>query len=180
VTFIELGDQIRPEISQLLESLRPARCALLSGDGKEAVQQVAQKLNFTSWKAECTPLDKREWILAQRSKGEIVCMVGDGINDAPALTAAHVGVSVLSATDMSIQVSDLLLTTDNLTVLAKIRALACKGRRIVSQNLFWAFAYNVVGIFLAALGVLHPLFAAAAMVVSSLMVVFNALRLRKK
>jgi P-type E1-E2 ATPase len=124
-------------------------------------------------------LAKREAIEALRTKGDIVCMVGDGINDAPALTAAHVGISVLSATDISIQVSDLLLTTDRIEVIAKIRALACKGRRVIYQNLFWAFFYNVIGIGLAAMGMLTPIFAATAMVLSSFMVLFNARRLTR-
>ena len=108
-------------------------------------------------------------------------MLGDGINDALALTGAHVGISVVSATDISIQVSDILLTTDRLEVISQMRSLAQKGRKIIAQNLFWAFFYNIVGIGLAATGLLSPIFAAFAMVISSLIVLFNAsLRLKTK
>ena len=118
-------------------------------------------------------------LLQEQAKGEIICMVGDGINDAPALTPAHIGISVVTAADISIHVSDLLLTTDSLALIPEMRAFAGNGRRIVSQNLFWAFFYNGVGIGFAAVGALSPLFAAGAMVASSLIVTLNAQRLNQ-
>jgi len=176
---IQLGDQVRSEVKTVLEKLKPAKSLLLSGDHERIVASVAQECGFHDWKAECHPLEKKEMIDQLKENGELVSMIGDGINDAPALTTADVGISVVSATDITIQVSDILLTTDRLEVLPKLRTLAIKGQRIVKQNLFWAFFYNGIGVGFAAFGKLSPLFAALAMVTSSLMVLFNAKRIDK-
>lgn len=172
-----LGDSLKSDASKTIQALWPVKTILLSGDSEESVKGVADACGFTSYQASCNPLQKRLAIDLLREKGETVCMLGDGINDAPALTGAHVSISVVNATDISIQVSDLLLTTTRLDVILKIRSLALKGQKIISQNLFWAFFYNVIGIGLAAYGVLTPLFAAFAMIMSSLMVIFNAKRI---
>lgn len=177
IADICLGDCIRQEINEVIHSLKPSKTILLSGDTEAPVAAVAKACRFDEWHASYTPLQKRDFIESLRLKGETVCMIGDGINDAPALTASHIGISVVSATDMSIQVSDILLTTENLKVIPKLRALANKGRKIVKQNLFWAFFYNVIGIFLAAFGILSPIFAAFAMSISSVTVLFNATRI---
>jgi heavy metal translocating P-type ATPase len=176
---ITLGDRIRLGVPEMIAAMRleSVRTVLLSGDSEVPVAAVAHRSGFDEWHSGCTPLEKREYIEEQKAKGEIVCMVGDGINDAPALTMAHVGVSIVSATDISIQVSDLLLTTDRIGILTPIRALSCKGQTIVRQNLFWAFFYNVIGIGMAMMGVLTPVFAAIAMSLSSLCVLFNAKRI---
>lgn len=177
ISTIFLGDQIREEAEEVLKALKPAKRILLSGDGQSVVEQVAAICHFDEWKWRQTPLEKREVIENLRKEGEIVAMIGDGINDAPSLTGAHVGISVVTASDLSIQVSDILLTTDHLGVLPKIRAIAKKGSHVIKQNLFWAFFYNVIGIGLAVSGYLNPIFSAAAMVLSSLMVLFNARRI---
>lgn len=173
---LSLSDKVRKEMKELLISLKPVPAILLSGDAEAVVQSVAKLCGFDEWHALRSPLEKREFIDTKRKEGKVVCMIGDGINDAPALTAANVGISVVSATDMSIQVSDILLTTDKLSTLLKIRQLAKKGEKIIRQNLFWAFFYNVIGIFLAMFGWLSPIFAAFAMSVSSITVLFNAQR----
>lgn len=178
LTTLKLGDNIRENAREVLESLKPAKTVLLSGDSEPVVAKIAKHCGFDAWLSGCSPMDKREFVEECKRKGETVSMLGDGINDAPALTIAHVGISVVNATDMSIQVSDILLTTDNLTTIPKIRVVARKGQRIVRQNLFWAFFYNVIGIFLAVIGILSPIFAAFAMSVSSVTVLFNARRIR--
>lgn len=173
-----LGDQIRSEVPALLKALSPARCYLLSGDQANTVETVARSCGFEHWFSECTPADKQRKVKEWRQQDEVVAMLGDGINDAPALAEANIGISVISATDLSIQASDILMTTDHLQVLGQMRQLADKGRRIISQNLFWAFFYNIIGIALAMLGLLTPLFAAFAMMASSLIVTLNAQRLK--
>lgn len=177
---LHLGDRIRPEALQLLKLLRDKETWLLSGDSEETVKEVAVRCGFKRGQGGCHPLEKRNQIDLLRQKGEIVLMCGDGVNDAPAITAAHVGIAPLVATDMSIQVSDILLTTDRLSVIACMQGLAKKGRRIVKENLFWAFIYNILGIGLAVHGSLSPIFAASAMVLSSLIVLFNTQKLKSK
>lgn len=177
LTMLILGDRIREGAQEMVQSLSSCKTILLSGDAPSSVAAVAKACGFNEWQAGCNPLYKREVVESFRRQGHVVCMFGDGINDAPALAAANVGISVVSATDISIQVSDLLLTTDRLQVISKMRAIAHKGYAIVRQNLFWAFFYNVMGIALAVFGWMSPIFAAFAMVASSLMVLFNAKRI---
>lgn len=176
ITTLVLADRLRPDASATIAKLKPA--ILLSGDSITPVKKIAEQCAFDSWYSSCTPLQKREVIEELRHAGKIVCMLGDGINDALALTRAHIGISVLNAADISVQVSDILLTNNQLSFLPKIRSLARFGRKIMHQNLFWAFFYNIVGMGLAFFGLLSPIFAAFAMVVSSLMVLGNAKRLR--
>lgn len=175
---IRLGDTIREEIHDTLANLDGVWKVLLSGDHELAVQEVASVCSFDSFAWERTPDEKMKFVQNIAEKGHIVAVVGDGINDAPALTAAHVGISVVSASDISIQVSDILLTTPKLSIIPKMRSLAKFSRDIVNQNLFWAFFYNVAGVGLAVAGWLSPLYAAAAMVASSLMVILNARRIQ--
>ncbi len=173
---IHLGDRIQPEVQTLIQSLKGIKTLLVSGDSSLAVEAVARLCGFQKWFAEYHPLQKRELIEKLKKQGEIVMMIGDGINDAPALAASHVGVAVMSATDISIQVSDILLTTNRLQILQKMYRLAKKGHKIIKQNLFWAFFYNCIGLGLAVYGSLTPLFAAFAMVMSSLLVLINSKR----
>lgn len=178
-----LGDSIREEVSEVLKLLQKGRAKtqvkmiLLSGDAQATVAAVAKGSGFQEYFAGVNPLQKRDFVEALRNQGEVVCMIGDGINDAPALTAAQIGISVVSATDISIQVSDILLTTEHLKVLPKMLKLVMRGQRILKQNLFWAFFYNGIGIGLAIYGLLSPIFAAFAMSISSLIVLFNSKRI---
>ena len=179
LTTLRLGDELRPGAEKLLSGLGISNTYLVSGDSAACVASVAKRCGFSHWMAQQSPLEKRALVENFRQQGTIVGMVGDGVNDAPALTCAHVGISTVSATDVSMQVSDLLLTTDRLEVLPKIRQLARKGRSIIIQNLAWSFSYNIVGIGLALWGVLTPLYSAIAMILSSLTVLFNAFRLNR-
>jgi P-type E1-E2 ATPase len=177
LAVIVLGDQLRAGIQEFIRLLSPIKTFLVSGDGEIAVAKVAAACQIQQWKSGYDPLQKKTLVDNLREKGEIIAMLGDGMNDAPALTAAHIGIAVVSASDVSIQVSDLLLTTNRFEVLSLLRQTAVKGRKIIKQNLFWAFFYNCVGLGVAALGLLTPLFAAFAMVMSSLIVLLNAQRI---
>jgi heavy metal translocating P-type ATPase len=177
ISCICLGDTIKKEIHALLQALKPLKRILLSGDHDAAVIRVAERLEFDAWHGGHTPQEKQDFIKQLKDNGFMIAMVGDGINDAPSLAKADVGISVMTATDISIQVSDLLMTTPSLKILPELITLSRKGQKLIHQNLFWAFSYNVVGIGLAVFGILTPLFASFAMVLSSLIVLFNAKRL---
>lgn len=179
ITAIHLGDRLKPGIQEFIQLLYPTKTLLVSGDAEAPVAKVAAACGISAWKSGYHPLQKKELIDRLRKEGEIIAMLGDGMNDAPALTASHIGIAVVSASDISIQVSDLLLTTNNFQSLSLLRQIAVKGRKIIQQNLFWAFFYNCVGLGLAAVGLLTPLFAACAMVMSSFIVLINAQRLSK-
>ncbi len=178
ISQIHLGDTIREEAFDAVVGLDDTWTVLLSGDQEATVSEIAAACQFKSYAWERTPAQKMEYVQKVIEKGHVVAMVGDGINDAPALTAAQIGISVVTASDLSIQVSDILLTTPNLTVIPKMREMGSLARQVVNQNLFWAFFYNGVGIAIAAAGLLTPLYAAVAMVLSSLMVVGNAQRIK--
>ncbi len=168
---IHFGDRIRERLPQV-------EGVILSGDSHALVGSLAHHCGFRWGKGGLDPLQKREEILALKKEGRSVVMVGDGVNDAPAMAAADLGISVVSATDLAVEVSDILLTTEHLDALPHLCTLTRSCRSIIYQNLFWAFFYNSVGILLACMGLLNPLFAAIAMAASSLCVTLNSLRLR--
>jgi len=174
IAKIHLGDRIRPKLPELIDDLPPSY--LVSGDHPRTVEFVARACRFADFRAGAHPLEKGEFVRQARERGEVVCFVGDGLNDAPAIAGANIGISVKSAADMSIQSSDILLTTDNLRVIQKVRQRAAFARSLSRQNLAWAFGYNSVGVGLAMAGLLTPIFAASAMVVSSLFVILNSQR----
>lgn len=177
LSVIFLGDVLKKGIKELIYSLKPAKTVLLSGDIESTVSYTAKQCGFDSHYSSCSPLKKKDFIEELKKEGHVVCMVGDGINDAPSLASAHVAISAKAAADVSIQVSDFLLMQDDLKKLLKMRKLGVFAARILKQNLFWAFFYNMVGIALAAYGILSPIFAAFAMMISSLIVFCNARRL---
>jgi Cu+-exporting ATPase len=179
--IIAVGDTVRPTAKAAIDRLRTLgiRTIMLSGDNRRAAQAVAASLGLDGVEAELLPQDKLAAIAKLRATGQAVAMVGDGVNDAPALAAADLGIAMGSGTAAAMQAAGVtLMRADPLLVADAIgisRATVAKIR----QNLFWAFAYNVVGIPLAAAGLLSPVIAGAAMALSSVSVVTNALRLRR-
>lgn len=174
-----LGDELKSSVKEVITALKPAKTILLSGDIETTVSYVAKICNFDAYYFGYSPLKKKDLIEELKTNGHIVCMIGDGINDAPSLASAHIAVSVKVASDVSIQVSDFLLMDDDFKKILKMRELGFLGKKILKQNLFWAFFYNVLGVFLAICGFLSPIFAAFAMMVSSLIVFLNARRLMR-
>jgi heavy metal translocating P-type ATPase len=156
------------------------RVVLLSGDARGTVSSVASRTGIPECVADALPGAKVGLISQIQKTGGKVVMVGDGVNDAPALAQADVGIAVASGTQMAVESSGVTLLRDDLSLVPETIAIAKRTVRIVKQNLAWAFLYNVIGLVLAVTGLLNPLIAAGAMVVSSLSVVLNSMRLREK
>ncbi|MET0285557.1 MAG: heavy metal translocating P-type ATPase [Polyangiales bacterium] len=180
--WIAVADQVLPEAKGILASL-PHEKVLVSGDLEATARNVASELNIPRVYAERTPAQKAELVQELRGQGKRVAMIGDGINDAPALAAADVGIAVGHGTDVAMASADIALLGQGIANLPTALALARATMRTIRQNLFWAFLYNLVGIPLAA-GVFHPfalspIFASLAMSLSSVSVLANSLRLRR-
>jgi P-type E1-E2 ATPase len=175
------GDRPRPQAAELCANLhsRGIRTVLLSGDSMEATRDVAHQIGATEWIAEASPDRKVEVIRDLQQSGAVVAMVGDGVNDAASLAQADLGIALGSGADIALQAAPLVLMNRSLAGATETLDLARRTYSIVRQNLFWAFAYNAIGITLAISGVLSPIFAAAAMVLSSLSVLGNSHRLRR-
>ena len=176
-----LGDRVRPQAAQLCASLRQRgiRTVLLSGDSAEATRSVAEEIGADEWIAEALPERKVEVIRELQRNGSVVAMIGDGINDAPSLAQADLGIALGSGADIAMQAAPLVLMNRSLAAVSETLDLAGRTFSVVRQNLFWAFAYNVVGISLAMAGMLNPILAAGAMVLSSVSVVGNSRRLAR-
>jgi Cu+-exporting ATPase len=174
-------DAIRPEAGAALARLRSMgiAIAMLSGDRAEAAAPAAAALGISDIIAGASPEQKLAEIQARRAAGKIVAMVGDGVNDAAALAAADVGMAMGKAADVAIEAADISLLRPDLNLVADAISLSRRSSSIIRQGLFWAMVYNVVGIPLAACGLLNPMVAGAAMAASSVSMLANALRLRR-
>ena len=171
------ADEREPPSAQLRElGLRPV---LLTGDSAAAARAVAAEVGIDEVIAEVLPAQKADVIVRMQREGKVVAMVGDGVNDAPALAQADLGLAIGTGTDVAIEASDLTLVSGDLRAAATAIRLSRATLRTIKQNLAWAFGYNVAAIPLAAAGVLSPLIAGLAMAFSSVSVVTNALRLRR-
>lgn len=174
-------DAVKPESAEVVRHLREMgkRTVLLTGDTRGAAERVGSLLGVDEIVAEVRPQDKMAVVERFQAAGHTVAMVGDGINDAPALKRAHVGIAMGTGTDIAREAGDVVLVRGNLEALGEAFVISDAMFRKIRQNLFWAFFYNVVALPLAFLGLLHPLMAEAAMALSSLNVVGNSLRLRR-
>jgi Cu+-exporting ATPase len=179
--LLAFGDRMKPSAAAAITRLHALgiRTVMLSGDNAGSAGAVARTLGITDFHAEVLPADKAAAVQALRAGGAVVAMVGDGINDAPALAAADVGIAMSDGTDVAMDAAAITLMRGDLGLVADAFDISRRTSRKIRQNLFWAFAYNVVGIPLAALGLLSPVIAGAAMAFSSVSVVGNALWLRR-
>ncbi len=186
--LLALSDPIKPSTPEAIRDLHRSglKIIMLTGDNRETALQVGRKLGIDDVVAEINPADKQAKVLELKDRGEVVAMAGDGVNDAPALAAADVGIAMGTGTDVAMQSAGVTLVKGDLRGIVQAIALSRATMRNIRQNLLFAFLYNALGVPIAA-GVLYPFFgvllspiiASAAMALSSVSVISNALRLKK-
>ncbi|MDP2683701.1 MAG: heavy metal translocating P-type ATPase [bacterium] len=181
IGFFAVQDGVKETSLLAIENLkkRGIKTIMLTGDNKTVAKEIASQVGIDEVRAEVMPEDKVNIIKELQEKGEYVAMVGDGINDAPAIAQAQVGIAMGTGTDVAVETGDVVLVKGDLLKASESIALSEATLRNIKQNLFWAFIYNTVGIPIAALGFLNPKISAAAMAFSSVSVVLNALRLKR-
>ena len=179
--FIALRDEPNPTAREALRRLqaRGIDTVMLSGDNPRTTRAIAAELGLNEYEGNCPPQEKAARIREWQGAGERVAMAGDGVNDAPALAQADLSITAAGGTDVAGATSDVILTRPDLTLIPAFFDLSRRTRQIILENLGWAFAYNLVAVPLAALGIISPVLAALTMTGSSLLVVTNSLRLRR-
>lgn len=180
IGYLATSDRLRDNCDAAVTALKKMniRLAMLTGDHQTTAEAIAKQAGITEFHSGLLPKDKLEYIDKAKQKGECVGMVGDGINDAPALAAADVGIALGASTDVAMETASIALMHNDLISIPEAIALSRAAFSKIKQNLFFAFVYNIIGIPLAAFGMLNPIIAAGAMALSSLSVVFNALLLK--
>jgi len=188
LAVIAVADPIREDAAKVIEALKNSgiRVDMITGDNPKAAARIARVAGIEQYKAGVTPLGKLEYVKELQAKGLKVGMTGDGINDAPALAQADVGIAMGTGTDIAMETAEVTLVKGSLEKILTAVQLSHRTMHTIRQNLFWAFFYNVIGIPVAAgilfpfTGILlNPMIAGAAMAFSSVSVVSNSLRLRK-
>lgn len=179
--IIALADTVKPNARESIQTLHKMgiRTVMLTGDNQRTAEAIGRQVGIGEVCAEVLPNEKVQEVQQRMRVGEVTAMVGDGINDAPALAAADVGIAIGTGTDVAIEVASITLMRGDLSLLAASIRLSRQTMRKIKQNLFWAFIYNAIGVPFAALGFLTPVLAGAAMAFSSVSVLVNALRLKR-
>lgn len=181
VGVVAVADTLKPEAPEAVASLQAigVEVVMLTGDNKRTADAIAGQLGITTVIAEVLPSDKAHVIQDLQKQGKVVAMVGDGVNDAPALAAADIGIAIGSGSDVAKETGGIILVKNDVRDVVAGINLSRATMRKIKQNLFWAFIYNAIGVPIAALGFLNPIIAAAAMALSSLSVIVNSALLKK-
>lgn len=180
VAALGVGDRLKDSAADAVARLKALglRTVLLTGDHNAAARAVADGLGMDEVLAEVLPADKAASIERLQREGRRVAMVGDGVNDSAALATANLGMAIVRGSDIALKSADIILVRDDLRVVVDAVQLSRRTLRTIRMNLVWAFGYNVAAIPIAAAGLLNPLIAAAAMALSSVLVISNSLRLK--